>query len=82
MTFTTNIHSPGHCMEIKIILAMLLQRYRLQLVPKYPINRFSIIVISPKHGLPMQVQTQDRQFHRGVGEVRGNVREMVDLTAV
>ncbi|NEQ51176.1 MAG: cytochrome P450 [Leptolyngbya sp. SIO3F4] len=66
-------------MEIKIILSMLLQRYRLQLVPQRPIDRSGIIVVSPKYGLPMMVYKQDRQFHRGVGNVRGNVREMVDL---
>lgn len=66
-------------MEIKIILAMLLQRYRLQFVPRHPIERTGVIVMSPKFGLSMQVHSQDRQFHQGVGEVRGNVREMVKL---
>lgn len=35
--------------------------------------------MAPKHGLPMQVHRQDREVARGVGGVRGNVREMVEL---
>lgn len=66
-------------MEIKIILAMLLQRYRLEFVPQQPIERAGVIVMSPKNGLPMQVHNQDRQFQPGVGGVKGNVREMVKL---
>jgi cytochrome P450 len=66
-------------MEIKIVLAMLLQRYRLQFVPAMQIDRFGTIVMAPKHGMPMQVYQQDHQFTQGVGGVKGNVREMVRL---
>lgn len=66
-------------MEIKIVLAMLLQQYRLQFVPTQPIDRSGMIVISPKNGLSMQVHKQDRAFQAGVGEVQGNIREMVNL---
>ncbi|WP_017297973.1 cytochrome P450 [Nodosilinea nodulosa] len=66
-------------MEIKIILAMLLQRYRLEFVPQAPIDRAGVIVMRPKHGLSMAVHQQDRQFGAGVGQVRGNLREMVKL---
>ncbi|MEP0911714.1 cytochrome P450 [Leptolyngbya sp. GB1-A1] len=66
-------------MEIKIILAMLLQRYRLQFVPRRSIERSGVIVMAPKYGLPMIVQAQDRQFYQGVGGVRGDIREMVNL---
>ena len=66
-------------MEIKIVLAMLLQRYRLEFVPQKPIDRSGIIVMAPKHGLSLGVHPQDRQFHLGVGVVQGNVREMVQL---
>ncbi|MBV9688760.1 MAG: cytochrome P450 [Ktedonobacteraceae bacterium] len=66
-------------MEIKIVLALLLQRYRLQCLPRPLVNRFGLMIITPKGGLPMIVQKQDRQFAHGVGGVRGNVREMVEL---
>ena len=65
--------------EMKIVLAMLLQRYRLQFVPKVDVERVGVIVMEPKYGLPMTVHQQDRQFAQGVGGVRGNVREMVKL---
>jgi cytochrome P450 len=67
-------------MEIKIVLAMLLQRYRLQLLPQLRIDRFGLIIMAPKYGMPMVVHQQDRQFALGVGGVRGNVREMVNLS--
>ncbi|MBD2259352.1 cytochrome P450 [Pseudanabaena sp. FACHB-2040] len=67
-------------MEIKIVLAMLLQRYRLQFVPQKPIDRSGVIVLTPRHGLSLVVHRQDRQFHQGVGDVQGNVHEMVKLT--
>ena len=67
-------------MEIKIVLAMLLQRYRLQLLPQLRIDRSGLIVMAPKYGMPMVVHQQDRQFTQGVGGVRGNVREMVNLS--
>ena len=68
-------------MEMKIVLAILLQRYRLQLVHRAKVDRFGAIVTKPKYGIPVVVHTQDRQFRHGVGGVRGNVREMVDLPA-
>ena len=68
-------------MEKKIVLAILLQRYRLQLVHRAKVDRFGAIVTKPKYGIPVVVHTQDRQFMHGVGGVRGNVREMVDLPA-
>ena len=67
-------------MEIKIVLAMLLQRYRLQFVPKVKIDRRGVIVMAPRFGMPMQVRKQDYQFTQGVGGVRGNVRDMVKLS--
>jgi cytochrome P450 len=66
-------------MEIKLVLAMLLQHYRLEFVAQKPVDRSGIIVLAPKHGLSLGVYPQDRQFHLGVGAVQGNVREMVQL---
>lgn len=66
-------------MEIKLVLAMLLQRYRLQFVPEVAINQTGVIVMSPRNGMPMQIHAQDREWGRGVGGVRGNVRAMVKL---
>lgn len=66
-------------MEIKLVLAILLQRYRLQLIPRLKVDGVGMIVMAPKGGMPMIVYPQDRGFTQGVGGVRGNVREMVEL---
>ena len=66
-------------MEIKIVLAMLLQKFRFQCLPQQTINRSALIVLAAKGGLPMLVCEQDREFNRGVGGLRGNIREMVEL---
>ncbi len=68
-------------MEIRLVLAMLLQRYRLQFLPRQPMERAGLIVLTPKHGMPMMVHRQDRRFADGVGGVQGNIREMVSLPA-
>lgn len=65
--------------EIKIVLAMLMQRFRLQCAPNIVINRAGSIVLTPCGGLPMTIHAQDRRFRDGVGAVRGNVRGMVEL---
>ncbi|MGH8655010.1 MAG: hypothetical protein ACREYE_23840 [Gammaproteobacteria bacterium] len=65
--------------EIKIVLAMLMQRFRLQCAPNIVINRAGSIVLTPHGGVSMTIHAQDRRFQHGVGGVRGNVREMVDL---
>lgn len=67
--------------EMKIVLAMLLQRYRLELPAGATVNHHGLITMAPRGGLPMLVAAQDGRFDRGVGGVRGNVREMVDLPA-
>jgi cytochrome P450 len=65
--------------EIKIVLAMLMQRFRLQCAPNIVINRAGSIVLTPCGGLRMSIHAQDRRFRDGVGAVRGNVRGMVEL---
>jgi cytochrome P450 len=64
-------------LEIKIALAMIVQRYRLALQPGARIDRQLRVTLSPKHGMPMVVAAQDRQFRRT--EVRGDIHEMVEL---
>ncbi|MGB3760267.1 MAG: cytochrome P450 [Rivularia sp. (in: cyanobacteria)] len=66
-------------MEIKIVLSMLLQKYRLEYITEQKIDRSGNIVMAPKNGIKMIVRKQDRDFSQGVGGVKGNVREMVEL---
>lgn len=66
--------------ELKIVLTLLLQRYRLQVVSGTKIDRQVDVSMTPKYGMPMIVHPQDRAFHRSPGQVRGNIFEMVDLS--
>ncbi|MEM7352135.1 MAG: cytochrome P450 [Acidobacteriota bacterium] len=68
-------------LELRIILSIILQRFRLQIIPRTKIDLKTVAVMAPKGGLPMRVQPQDRQFASSPGEVRGYIRQMVDLTA-
>ncbi|HEX6290501.1 MAG TPA: cytochrome P450 [Herpetosiphonaceae bacterium] len=64
--------------EIKIVLALLLQRYGLMLAPNARIDRLLKVTLGPKHGMPMVVLPTNRPVPRITA--RGNIREMVDLT--
>lgn len=61
--------------ELRIVLSMLMQRYRLSIVPGTRIG--ADIRMTPKPAMPMRVYPQDRQFQRG--SVRGNIHDLVDL---
>lgn len=65
-------------METKIILAMLVQRYRLQCVPGSRVDRSGLIVLTPKGPLSMVIYKQDKQFSQ-IGRITGNIHEMVSL---
>jgi cytochrome P450 len=71
------IGAPLALLEMKIILSMLLQRFRLTLAPNTTIDRSVRMVLAPKNGMPMRIDPQDRQFAHVA--VRGNIRTMVDL---
>lgn len=64
-------------LEIKLVLAMLLQRYRLTVAPGARIDRQLRLTLSPKHGMPMVIAPQDRQFTRS--SVRGNILDMINF---
>lgn len=64
-------------MEMKIVLAMLIQRYRLALVPNTRIDHSFRFSLKPLHGLPMSISHQDRQFVRS--RVRGNISEIIEF---
>ncbi len=65
--------------EIKVVLSMILQAFRLELVPNARIDRFVNITLSARHGLPMTLHEQDQAFAKSNTSWRGNVREMVDF---
>jgi cytochrome P450 len=61
-----------------ILLATLLQKWRLAIVPGSRIQRTFEFTMRPKYGLPMILHAQDREF--AAADVRGNIHEMVDLS--
>lgn len=64
--------------EIKVALALLLQRYRLTMAPGALVDRGVRFTLTPRHGMPMRIDGQDRRFVKV--PVRGNIHEMVDIT--
>lgn len=64
--------------EIKIVLAILLQRFRLELVPNQRIDRYFGITLAPSPRVLMRVHRTDRPVAPRA-PVHGNVRGMVDL---
>ena len=83
LPFGAGAHSclgaPFALMSMKIVLAMVLQRYRLTVIPGSKISRKVLVLLAPKYGMPMTVQKQDREFTKSKTEVRGDIHEMVDL---
>jgi cytochrome P450 len=65
-------------MEIKIVLAMLLQRYRFELASR-KVDRFISITMTPKGGLQMKLGAPGAEFERASPGFRGNVREMLQV---
>jgi cytochrome P450 len=66
-------------MEIRLILAMVLKRFRLEMAEGACLDRAGIVVLAPKNGLPMKIYPQDRRFGDGAAKVRGNIGELVEL---
>ncbi len=66
-------------MTLKIGLSILLQRYRFQVAPNAKIDHKVVLTMSPKHGMPMILHPQDRQFV--ASSVRGDIHGMVDLAS-
>jgi len=63
--------------EIKIVLAMLLQRYRLELRAGARVARRLRITLAPRYGMAMIVRPSRQRIR--VHTPRGNIHEMVDL---
>lgn len=66
-------------MEIKIILAILLQRFGLQILSGQRIDRMPrrLTLLRPRRGVHMKVSSQNRQFTPG--KITGNLLEMVEF---
>jgi cytochrome P450 len=81
--FGTGIHScigrTFATMEIKIILAIVLQRFRPQLVDGVRIDRMprAMLLLRPSGAIPIKLSAPDRQFRAST--ITGNLLEMVDF---
>lgn len=64
--------------EIKVALAMILQRWKLTALEGTRIDRAVRITLGPKHGMPMTIEKQDGRFQATT--VRGDIHEMVELS--
>jgi cytochrome P450 len=66
-------------MEMKLVLATLLQRWQPRLAPHARVDRGGLMVSQPKRGLPARLAPPDGRAP-GV-EVSGSIRALVDLGA-
>jgi len=64
-------------LELRVVLAILLQRFDFELAEGARIDRRTTVVLSPKHGMPMVLRSPGQKAK--AVSVRGDVREMVDL---
>jgi cytochrome P450 len=64
-------------MEIKIVLATMLQRFRLELPAGAHVEPRVAITMAPRDGLKMRVRRRDEHPRRA--SVRGRVRDLVQL---
>ena len=65
-------------MELKITLAILLQKYRLTLLPNQRIDRVGLTGSLPKHGIKIRLDRPDAKYEKI--PVRGNIHTLVNLT--
>ncbi len=66
-------------MWLKIVVSMVVQRFRLQIIPEARIDLAVTFTMRPKPGLPMVIQPQDRQFQQSRARVRGRLAELVEI---
>jgi cytochrome P450 len=64
-------------MEMKITLAILLQKYPFTLIPHQRIDRVGMTGSLPKHGIKMRIDQPSEKFGRAA--VRGNIHNLVEL---
>ena len=65
-------------LEMKLVLAMLLRRFRLEFDPSRPVDPVLNITMAPRSGLRMKLR-DDTRFELGVGNARGRIRKLVEL---
>jgi cytochrome P450 len=67
-------------MEMKVVLAMIIQRFRLELSAGTSVDRHMLATLGPRGGMWMRVRPQDRNFAESrAPNAGGHLAEMVDL---
>lgn len=69
----TCLGAPFAMMELKTVLAMLVQRFRLDLIPNQRVEATVRTTLQPKYGLLMRPELQDGHAERSPARVLGNV---------
>ena len=64
-------------MEMKITLAMLLQKYHFTLIPNQRIDRVGMTGSLPRHGIKMRIGPPGRKNTKV--SVKGNIHHIVEL---
>lgn len=77
----TCLGAPFAMMELKTVLAMLVQRYRLDLIPDQRVEATVRTTLQPKYGLLMRPHIQDGQTERSSAVVRGDVIGAIPATS-
>lgn len=67
------VGAPFALMEIKTVLAMTLQRYRLDLVPNQHIEATARLTLQPKKAILVRARPQDGRVEKSPARVTGNV---------
>lgn len=73
----TSLGAEAALMEIRLILALLLERFVFGLAPGVSINRSFHLTLMPRDGMPMIIAPPDRAVKRR--EARGTIGEMLDV---
>jgi hypothetical protein len=60
-------------MELKTVLAMLVQCFRLDVIPKQRVEAIVRTTLQPKYGLLMRPHLQDGHTERSPARVLGNI---------
>jgi hypothetical protein len=62
---------------VRAVLAAILPKWKITVVPNARIDRLQGISLGPRQGMPIILDRQDRKLR--TSPVRGNIHEMVDL---
>ena len=72
--------APFATLIVKLVLSIVLQRFRLQVEPGACIERHGTLTLGAKFGVPVRLHDQDEQFRSS--PVTGSIHEMVELPEI